>query len=73
MKIGNEKGIIELELKAPAGKKNLTIKREINTKTNGSIWHLNNESVTLAEIKARVEALNVQVTNFWSASFVFPV
>ncbi|KAG8987488.1 Structural maintenance of chromosomes protein 5 [Tulasnella sp. JGI-2019a] len=66
VKIGNEKGWVEIELKGPAGKKNLVIRREINTKTNGSIWHLNKESATLAEIKAKVEALNVQVTNFCS-------
>ncbi|KAG8875354.1 Structural maintenance of chromosomes protein 5 [Tulasnella sp. 331] len=66
VKIGNDRGWIELELKGPAGKKNLIIKREINTKTNGSAWHLNKESATLAEIKAKVEALNVQVTNFCS-------
>ncbi|KAF8329916.1 hypothetical protein F5887DRAFT_1182074 [Amanita rubescens] len=66
VKLGTESGYIEIELKAPKGKANYIIRRNLTSKSRGSTFTLNNQSVTAKEITAKVQELNVQVSNLCS-------
>ncbi|KAH9482179.1 Structural maintenance of chromosomes protein 5 [Psilocybe cubensis] len=66
VKIGTEKGYIEIELKAPKGKKNYVIRRTIIAITNNSSFTLNGVSASGTEIKTKMAELNVQVGNLCS-------
>lgn len=65
MKLGTDKGYIEIELKGFAGKPNLIIRREISAKTKGSSFTLNGQPATGREVSDKMAALNVQVENLW--------
>ncbi|KAJ6562746.1 hypothetical protein DFH09DRAFT_1159548 [Mycena vulgaris] len=66
VKLGADTGHIEIELKAPAGQKNLIIRRNINAKTKSSNFTLNSHAASGAEITERVSRLNVQCGNLCS-------
>lgn len=63
--MGADTGYIEIELKGPKGKPNLTIRRNLSAKAKGSTFTLNGQSATGAEIKMQMAHLNVQVGNKW--------
>lgn len=65
VKLGTDKGYIEIELKGFAGKPNLVIRREISAKTKGSSFSLNGQPATGREVSDKMAALNVQVENLW--------
>jgi hypothetical protein len=69
VKLGATDGHIEIELKGPAGKPNLVIKRNLTAKSKGSSFTLNGASATGTEIKTKVAELNVQVGNLWYVTF----
>ena len=71
VKIGTESGYIEIELKGPKGKGNYVIRRNLTAKSKGSTFTLNGQSVTAREITAKVQELNVQVSNLWYAGILF--
>ncbi|PPQ70577.1 hypothetical protein CVT24_000055 [Panaeolus cyanescens] len=66
VKNGTDSGYIEIELKAPAGKANYTIRRTLSATSKSSSFTLNGKSATGHEIKARMAELNVQVGNLCS-------
>ena len=65
VKNGTDKGYIEIELKGPAKKPNLVIKRTLNSTDNKSSFFLNGQPATGSEIKHHMAELNVQVENLW--------
>jgi len=63
IKLGTDKGFVELELaRAMSGGRNLTIRRTLNT-DNTSDWRLNNKSATKTEVAKQIAKLNIQVNN----------
>ena len=68
MKIGNQKGSIEIELKGPVGKSNIVIKRTLNAHSKSSQFFINDKAATGKEVNARIQELNIQVGNLWFVS-----
>ncbi|KAJ3504973.1 hypothetical protein NLJ89_g7660 [Agrocybe chaxingu] len=66
VKNGTSSGYIEIELKGPKGKPNLVIRRNISSASKSSSFSLNGHSATGAEIKTKMNELNVQVGNLCS-------
>ena len=48
-----------------SGKKNLIIRRELTSKSDASVWFLNNQKVPKRDVVAKLHALNVQDSNPW--------
>ena len=65
MKIGRKTGSIEIELKGPKGRRNLTIRRILKSNSNTSQFLINGKVATAKEVSASISELNVQVTNLW--------
>ena len=65
MKIGHKTGSIEIELKGPTGRRNLTIRRILKSVSNTSQFFINGRVSTAKEVSASIAELNVQVTNLW--------
>ncbi|CAE6432177.1 unnamed protein product [Rhizoctonia solani] len=63
VKNGKKDGFVEIELKGPAGKPNVIIKRTLTSLNKSSKFFLNGEATGLREIKIKLAELNVQVTN----------
>lgn len=68
VKIGTDEGHIEIELKAPKGRQNLIIRRNLSASSKGSTFTLNGQSATGREITTKMAELNVQVGNLWYAA-----
>ena len=68
VKIGAPDGYIEIELKGKIGKKNLVVRRSLNSSSKGSAYSLNGQSATGREVTQKMNELNVQVGNLWYAS-----
>ncbi|KAJ7691405.1 P-loop containing nucleoside triphosphate hydrolase protein [Mycena rosella] len=66
VKLSADTGHIEIELKAPAGERNLTIRRNLSAKSKSSSFTLNGRGVSGAEITEKVSRLNVQCGNLCS-------
>jgi structural maintenance of chromosomes protein 5 len=65
VKIGTDKGYIEIELKGPKGKGNLVVRRNLSSTSNSSTFSLNGSVATGQEIKQKMLELNIQVGNLW--------
>lgn len=65
MKIGTLEGYIEIELKSPAGRENIIVKRTLCSQNRKSSFFLNGQPATGNEVSTRVAELNVQVENLW--------
>jgi chromosome segregation ATPase len=67
VKIGSKKGeaTVEIELKGPANKKNIIIKRTFQATSKTSTFTLNGKPATQKDVQERVRTLNVQVDNLW--------
>ena len=65
MKIGTEEGHIEIELKGPKGQPNLVIKRLLNARSKSNQFLINGKHAAGKEVNARMQELNVQVSNLW--------
>ncbi|KAG9096070.1 Structural maintenance of chromosomes protein 5 [Ceratobasidium sp. 370] len=63
VKNGKKDGFVEIELKGPAGERNLVIQRQLTTLNKGTKFLLNGESISNRDLKTKLEELNVQVTN----------
>ena len=68
VKIGAPDGYIEIELKGKIGKRNLVVRRSLNSSSKGSAYSLNGQSATGREVTQKMNELNVQVGNLWYAS-----
>ena len=68
VKMGEDNGHIELELKGPAGKPNIVIKRELNKSSRSAPFTINGKAASGKEVNARIQALNIQVSNLWSVT-----
>ncbi|TFK29037.1 chromosome structural maintenance protein smc5 [Coprinopsis marcescibilis] len=66
VKIGEDSGHIEIELKGKQGKNNLIIRRYLSSKDKKSSFLLNGQPATGKEINAHMLDLNVQVENLCS-------
>ncbi|KAJ7479292.1 hypothetical protein FB451DRAFT_1086724 [Mycena latifolia] len=66
VKLGAETGHIEIELKSPAGERNLVIRRNLSANNKSSTFTLNGKAASGAEITAKVGRLNVQCGNLCS-------
>ncbi|KAL5529915.1 SMC5 [Sanghuangporus sanghuang] len=67
VKLGNQDGFIEIELKGPIGEPNIIIRRALSaTMTSQQSFTLNGSQTSGKEISARVEALGIQVNNLCS-------
>lgn len=66
VKNGTESGYIEIELKGPAGKPNLVIKRSLSAKNKKTSFTLNGQPATGNEVSIKMAELNVQVENLCS-------
>lgn len=65
VKIPEENGYVEIEMKNHPGKQNLVFRREFKKSNNSSIWHMNGKKVTHKEVEAKVASMDIQVDNFW--------
>ena len=65
VKNGTAEGYIEIELKGPAGKPNLIVKRTLVAKNRASSFFLNGQPATGKEVSDKMAQLNVQVENLW--------
>lgn len=65
VKIGTENGHIEIELKGAKGKPNLVIRRDLNARSKSNQFFINGKQASGKEINARMQELNVQVSNLW--------
>lgn len=67
VKIGSKKGeaTVEIELKGPANKKNIIIKRTFQATSKTNTFTINGRSATQKEVQEKVRTLNVQVDNLW--------
>ncbi|KAG8692737.1 Structural maintenance of chromosomes protein 5, partial [Ceratobasidium sp. 395] len=63
VKNGKKDGFVEIELKGPAGERNLLIQRQLTTLNKGTKFLLNGESISNRDLKLKLQELNVQVTN----------
>jgi len=70
VKHGAKSGYIEIELKGPMGRKNLVIRRNLASLSNGSTFTLNGAAASGTEIKHKMAELNVQVGNLWCGSTI---
>ncbi|KAH0588207.1 hypothetical protein H2248_006920 [Termitomyces sp. 'cryptogamus'] len=66
VKIGKQKGHIEIELKGKKGQGNLIIRRHLSATSKQSHFELNGKPATGKEINAKMAELNVQVGNLCS-------
>ncbi|PFH50400.1 hypothetical protein AMATHDRAFT_61100 [Amanita thiersii Skay4041] len=66
VKLGTDKGYIEIELKGPKHKGNYTIRRHLSSTSRASTFTLNGQSVPAREVSAKMVELNVQVGNLCS-------
>ncbi|KAJ2923676.1 hypothetical protein H1R20_g13419, partial [Candolleomyces eurysporus] len=66
VKNGTDAGYIEIELKGPAGRGNLIIRRNLSGKDRKSSFTLNGQPATGKEVTAKMAELNVQVENLCS-------
>ncbi|KAF9476726.1 P-loop containing nucleoside triphosphate hydrolase protein [Pholiota conissans] len=66
VKNGTNSGYIEIELKGPKGKRNLVIRRSLNSMSKSSSFTINGQPASGNEIKLRMAELNVQVGNLCS-------
>lgn len=65
VKLGADDGHIEIELKGKKGGPNLVINRTLSAHSKSSQFTINGKAATGKEINARMQELNVQVTNLW--------
>lgn len=65
VKQGTENAEIELELKAPPGKRNYTVVRRFQKGNDKSTFLLNGENTPKAKIQDLVANLGVQANNLW--------
>ena len=65
MKIGQQEGYIEIELKGPKGKPNLVIRRNLKAHSKVNSFTINGEPATGKQITSRMQELNVQISNLW--------
>lgn len=65
VKIGQKSGYIEIELKGPAGKPNVVIKRTLNANSKSSQFYINGKNASGKEVNTRIQELNIQVSNLW--------
>lgn len=65
VKIGTEEGHIEIELKGANGQPNLVIKRTLLARSKTNQFYMNGRTATGKEVAARMQELNVQVSNLW--------
>ncbi|KIO22019.1 hypothetical protein M407DRAFT_28434 [Tulasnella calospora MUT 4182] len=63
VRIGADKGYVEIEIKGRKGMRNTVIKRDMNSKNRTSTWSMNNKSVSMKEVVAKVKDFNIQVDN----------
>ncbi|KAJ3553657.1 hypothetical protein NM688_g3492 [Phlebia brevispora] len=66
VKIDTEHGATEIELKGPKGKRNIVIRRELKKGSKSSQFFINGQKATAKEVSARIQELNVQVSNLCS-------
>ncbi|KIL63939.1 hypothetical protein M378DRAFT_78988 [Amanita muscaria Koide BX008] len=66
VKLGTDSGYIEIELKGQKGKGNYSIRRNLSAKSKSSTFSINGTSVPAKEVTAKVQELNVQVSNLCS-------
>ncbi|KAG9041717.1 Structural maintenance of chromosomes protein 5, partial [Tulasnella sp. UAMH 9824] len=63
VRIGADKGYVEIEIKGRKGMRNTVIKRDMNSKNRSSTWTMNGKSVSMKEVVAKVKDFNIQVDN----------
>ncbi|KAG8923808.1 Structural maintenance of chromosomes protein 5, partial [Tulasnella sp. 408] len=63
VRIGADKGYVEIEIKGRKGMRNTVIKRDMNSKNRSSTWMMNGKSVSMKEVVAKVKDFNIQVDN----------
>ncbi|TFK46958.1 P-loop containing nucleoside triphosphate hydrolase protein [Heliocybe sulcata] len=66
VKLGTDKGYVELELKGKKGQGNLTIRRNLSANSKSSTFTLNGEGASGKEVTSRIAELNIQVSNLCS-------
>jgi chromosome segregation ATPase len=54
-----------MELKAPKGRRNYVIRRNLTATSKSSTFTLNGQPATGKEIQTKMAELNVQVGNMW--------
>ncbi|KAK7029359.1 Structural maintenance of chromosomes protein 5 [Paramarasmius palmivorus] len=63
VKNDKETGYVEIEMKAPRGRPNLVIRRNIHSGSKTNSFTLNGKPATGKEVAARMAELNVQISN----------
>ncbi|EPQ58883.1 P-loop containing nucleoside triphosphate hydrolase protein [Gloeophyllum trabeum ATCC 11539] len=66
VKLGTDKGYVEIELKGKKGQGNLTIRRNLSADSKGSSFSINGQPASGKEVTSRIGDLNVQVGNLCS-------
>ncbi|KZT29504.1 P-loop containing nucleoside triphosphate hydrolase protein [Neolentinus lepideus HHB14362 ss-1] len=66
VKLGADKGYVEIELKGKKGHGNLTIRRNLSANSKSSTFTLNGQSASGKEVNSRIAELNIQVGNLCS-------
>lgn len=63
VKQGTEESLIEIELQASKGKRNVIISRRLKRQDNTSKWQLNGKNVNAKEVKEAVDEFDIDITN----------